>query len=72
MYRLYYKCIFGNIFTKKRTCFNSLNEMIEQVCKWNSLKSNYIYAPINWEAIYVSPLEDEIFPRTMEYTDGPT
>lgn len=71
MYRLYYECRLGNLFVKKRTCFSTLNQMIEQLCKWNTQpNSKYVYIPIDWASINVSPLEDEIFPNTMEHRDA--
>lgn len=70
MYRLYYKHMLGNLFTKKRTCFNSIQELLTEVCKWNSKpKSLTLFIPIDWEAVYITPLDEEIFPNSMECRD---
>jgi len=74
MYRLYYKCYHPKAgWSSRRTCFNSIQELITHLCKWNTPPSNlfgqYQFVPIDWEALYVSPLEEEVYPNTMEIKD---
>lgn len=69
MYRLYYEVRHTEekeVFLYK-TVFESLQELLTTICNWNTqLMSKFVYSPIDWCALYVSPLEDEIYPKVME------
>lgn len=55
----------GSYVSRYKTCVESQSNILNSICKWNN-NIKYQYVLIDWNAIYVSPLEEELFPNIME------